>query len=269
VKPTNNTEKRKSNTLGFFTALQFLTVFPGPEPKETKDNSFGESLPYFPVIGLIIGAILYGLYYGLTFIFPSQLVTVLIILALVIISGAHHLDGFIDTFDGVTGSKPRERRLEIMTDSHAGAIGVVAVILLMLGKYAALSSVTSPLPALLLMSVLSRWTSVFLLFAFPYARQTGMGLLFKQGARWYRLAIATVISLVISIFLLSWWGIVLMASLTLIIAAVAIFFKNRLGGLTGDCYGAVIEISEVIVLVLLIIFQGDYYGLICNIMEWR
>ena len=240
--------------MGFFTALKFLTIFPGPESKETKDSSFGESLPYFPVVGLVIGAVLYGLYYGLSFILPSQLVTVLIILALVIMSGAHHLDGFIDTFDGITGSKPREKRLEIMADSHAGAIGVVAVIFLMLGKYAALSSLTGSLPALLLMPVLSRWTAVFLLFAFPYARQTGMGLLFKQGARWYRLAIATVISLAIATLLLSWWGIVLMASLTLIVACIAVFFKNRLGGLTGDCYGAMIELAEVIVLVLLVLF---------------
>jgi adenosylcobinamide-GDP ribazoletransferase len=240
--------------LGFFTALKFLTVFPGPETKETRGSSFGESLPYFPVIGLVIGIILYGLYYGLSFILPVSLVTVLIILALVVISGAHHLDGFIDTFDGITGSKPREKRLEIMLDSHAGAIGVVAVVLLMLGKYAALSSMTSPLPALLLMPVLSRWTSVFLLFAFPYARQTGMGLLFKQGARWHRMAIATAISIAIAVVLLSWWGIVLMASLTLIIAAIAVFFKNRLGGLTGDCYGAIIELAEVIVLVLLVLF---------------
>ncbi|MEJ2739795.1 MAG: adenosylcobinamide-GDP ribazoletransferase [Dehalococcoidia bacterium] len=240
--------------MGFFTALKFLTIFPGPEPKKIKDSSFGESLPYFPVVGLVIGAILYGLYYGLTLILPLQIVIVLIILALVIMSGAHHLDGFIDTFDGITGSKPREKRLEIMADSHAGAIGVVAVILLMMGKYTALYSVTGPLPALLLMPVLSRWTSVFLLFTFPYARQTGMGLLFKKGARWYRLAIASVISLAAAILLLSWWGAVLMASLTLIVAAIAVFFNNRLGGLTGDCYGAIVEMSEVIVLVLLIIF---------------
>lgn len=241
--------------MGFFTALKFLTIFPGPQPKEIKEDYFGESLTYFPVVGLVVGGILYGLYYGLTFILPPPLVTVLIILALAIMSGAHHLDGFIDTFDGITGSKPREKRLEIMADSHAGAIGMVAVVVLMLGKYSALSSVIIPLQALLLMSILSRWTAVFMLFTFPYARQTGMGLLFKQGARWYRLVIASVISLAIAILLLSWWGIVLMASLTLIIAVIAVFFKNRLDGLTGDCYGAIVELAEVIVLVLLVLFS--------------
>jgi adenosylcobinamide-GDP ribazoletransferase len=241
--------------LGFCIALKFLTIFPGPEPKEIKNGYFGESLPYFPIVGLVIGAVLYGLYYGLTFILPASVVTVLIILALVIMSGAHHLDGFIDTFDGITGSKPREKRLEIMADSHAGAIGVVAVILLMLGKYSALLSVTSPLPALLLMPVLSRWTAVCMLFAFPYARQTGMGLLFKRGARWYRLAIATVISLAIAILLLSWLGAVLVTLLALIVSGIAVFFNNRLGGLTGDCYGAIIELAEVIVLILLVLFS--------------
>lgn len=241
--------------MGFFIALKFLTVFPGPGPKEMKDSLFGRSLIYFPLVGLLLGAILFGLYYGLMFILPEQLVTILIILALTIMTGAHHLDGFVDTFDGITGSKSREKRLEIMADSHTGAIGVVAVVFLIVIKYVALSSVIDPLPALLLMPVLSRWMAVSTIFSFPYARQTGMGLAFKQGARWYTLAIATVLSLVISTALLQWWGLVLMVSLLLIVSCIAAFFNTRLNGLTGDCYGAIIELAEVIVLILLIIFS--------------
>lgn len=241
--------------MGFFIALKFLTIFPGPGPKEIKDSLFGHSLAYFPLVGLLLGAVLFGLHYGLMFILPEQLVTIVIILALAIMTGAHHLDGFVDTFDGITGSKSREKRLEIMADSHTGAIGVVAVIFLIATKYTALSSVVDPLPALLLMPTLSRWAVILTIFSFPYARPNGMGLAFKQGARWYTLAVATVLSLAISILLLQWWGLALMASLLLIVFGIAVFFSSRLGGLTGDCYGAIIELAEVIVLILFVIFS--------------
>lgn len=241
--------------MGFFIALKFLTIFPGPEPKEMKESLFGRSLAYFPLVGLLLGGVLFGLYYGLTYILPEQLVTILVLLALAIITGAHHLDGLTDTFDGITGSKPREKRLEIMSDSRTGAMGVVAVVFLIVIKYAALSSVIDPLAALLLTPVLSRWTVVVTIFSFPSARPSGMGLSFKQGARWYALVIATVLSLAVSIILLQWWGPVLMVALMLVVSGIAVLFSKRLGGLTGDCYGAIIELSEAIVLILLIVIS--------------
>ena len=97
--------------------------------------------------------------------------------------------------------------------------------------------------------------AVAAIYSFPYARQTGMGLAFKQGARWYTLAAATIVSLVISILLLYWWGPVLMVLLLLFVSGIAVFFNKRLGGLTGDCYGAIVELSEVITLILLVIFS--------------
>jgi adenosylcobinamide-GDP ribazoletransferase len=241
--------------LGFFIALKFLTVFPGPEPKEMKDSLFGRSLAYFPLVGLLLGGVLFGLYYGLMYILPEQLVTILILLVLAIMTGAHHLDGLADTFDGITGSKPRERRLEIMSDSRTGAIGVVAVIFLVIIKYVALLSAIDPLTALLLMTVLSRWVVVCAIFFFPYAKQAGMGLLFKQGVRWYTLVIATILSLTISLVLLQWWGIILTIALLLVVTGIAIFFNRRLGGLTGDCYGAIIELSEAITLISIIVIS--------------
>jgi adenosylcobinamide-GDP ribazoletransferase len=241
--------------LGFFIALKFLTVFPGPEPKEMKDSLFGRSLAYFPLVGLLLGGVLFGLYYGLMYILPEQLVTILTLLALAIMTGAHHLDGLADTFDGITGSKPRERRLEIMSDSRTGAIGVVAVIFLVIIKYVALLSAIDPLTALLLMTVLSRWVVVCAIFFFPYAKQAGMGLLFKQGVRWYTLVIATILSLTISLVLLQWWGIILTIALLLVVTGIAIFFNRRLGGLTGDCYGAIIELSEAITLISIIVIS--------------
>lgn len=231
--------------------MQFLTILPAPARRVTT-GTFGQSLLYFPLVGLILGAILLGLHYGLTFILPAPVVNALLITVLVILTGAHHLDGFTDTCDGVIAGKSREERLAIMSDSQVGAFGIAGAILLLLLKYVSLSSAPI-LPALLLMPTLSRWAMVSAIFAFPYAKSPGMGTAFKQGASWKRLIIATAIALIAAVALLKWWGLVLVAALWLAIFGVASYFHSRLGGLTGDNYGAINELAEVLVLLLLIV----------------
>jgi len=206
-------------------------------------------------VGLILGVILLGLHYGLSFILPPTIVNALLIIALVILTGAHHLDGFIDTCDGVISGKSRKERLAIMSDSKVGAFGIVGAILLLLLKYVSLSSALI-LPALLLMPTLSRWAMVSVIFTFPYAKSSGMGLAFKQGASWQRLTIATIIALIAAVALLKWWGLVLMAALGLIVFGISSYFHTRLGGLTGDNYGAINELAEVFVLLLIILLGG-------------
>ena len=238
--------------MGFWAALQFLTIFPTPLRRKVTAKTSGQSLTYFPLVGLILGAILLGLNYGLTFILPFSVVNALLIIALVILTGAHHLDGFIDTCDGVIAGKSKKERLAIMSDINVGTFGIVGAILLLLLKYVSLSS-TRILPALLLMPTLSRWTMVSIIFTFPYAKRSGMGLAFKRGATWQRLTVATIIALIVAVVLLNLWGLVLMAALWLISFGTACYFRSRLGGLTGDNYGAINELAEVLVLILLIL----------------
>jgi len=238
--------------MGFWAALQFLTIFPTPLRHEVTAKTSGQSLTYFPLVGLILGAILLSLHYGLTLILPPPVVNALLIIALVILTGAHHLDGFIDTCDGVIAGKSKKERLAIMSDSKVGAFGIVSAILLLLLKYASLSSAPI-LPSLLLMPTLSRWAMVGIIFTFPYAKSSGMGLAFKQGASWQRLTISTAIALIAAVVLLKWWGLVLVAALGLIAFGIASYFRSRLSGLTGDNYGAINELAEVLVLLLLIL----------------
>jgi adenosylcobinamide-GDP ribazoletransferase len=240
--------------MGFWAALQFLTIFPTPLRHKVTATTSGQSLTYFPLVGLILGAILLGLHYGLTLILPSSVVNALLIIVLVILTGAHHLDGFIDTCDGVIAGKSKKERLAIMSDTKVGAFGIVGAILLLLLKYASLSSAPI-LPALLLMPTLSRWIMVSIIFIFPYAKSSGMGLAFKQGATWQRLTIATTIAFIVAVAVLKLWGLVLMATLWLIVFGIAGYFRSRLGGLTGDNYGAINELAEVLVLLLLILIR--------------
>jgi adenosylcobinamide-GDP ribazoletransferase len=239
--------------LGFCAALQFLTIFPVPLPNKDYIRASSQSLPYFPLIGLILGTILLGLYYGLMLVLPQLIVIALLITALAILTGAHHLDGLIDTCDAVFTGTTKKERLAIMSDTKVGAFGIISVVLLLMLKYVSLLSVSMILPALLLMPTLSRWVMSSVIFTFPYARKTGMGLPFKQGATWQKLAISTTIALIMAVALLKWWGLLLMAILWLIVYSIGIFFRKRLGGLTGDTYGAINEISEVLVLLMVVL----------------
>ncbi|MDP2931716.1 MAG: adenosylcobinamide-GDP ribazoletransferase, partial [Chloroflexota bacterium] len=143
--------------MGFWTALEFLTILPAPRHREVTAKHAGESLTYFPLVGLLLGAILLGLYYGLRLVLPPAVVTALLVIALATLTGAHHLDGLIDTSDGVIAGKSKEERLAMLSDGRVGVFGIVAVVLLLLLKYVSLSA--APIsPALLLMPTLSRWS---------------------------------------------------------------------------------------------------------------
>jgi adenosylcobinamide-GDP ribazoletransferase len=239
--------------LGFWAAIQFLTIFPTPLHHDVDDQRLGESLTYFPLVGLILGAILFGLQYGLNFLLPAPVTSALLVMALVILTGAHHLDGLIDTCDGVFAGKTAKQRLRIMADTQVGTFGIAGAILVLLLKYACLSSYMPMLPALLLLPTLGRWGMVVAIFTFPYAKTSGMGLAFKQGATWQRLAIATAIALVTAFLLLQWKGVLLMTLVYACAFGIGIYLNSRLRGLTGDTYGAINELVEALVLLLVIV----------------
>ncbi len=243
--------------MGFWAAVRFLTIFPTPFRHQLGDKEIKASLTYFPLVGLGIGLILIGLDWGLKLLLPSPVANAFLIVALIIITGALHLEGFIDTCDGVLGGSTPEERLEIMKDSRTGAFGVTGAFLLLLIKYATLISLPPKLKmqALCLMPTLSRWTIVEAIFFFPYARSSGTGLIFKQGANQVRLIIATTITFATSVLLLKELGVVVMLTLGVIILGIAKYLHSRLGGLTGDNYGAINEVAEVIVLVLLLLLD--------------
>ncbi len=246
--------------MGFITAIRFLTIIPLPGRMATAKDDLGRSLPFFPLVGLICGGILLLLNYLFSMFLPAPVTYVLLIICLVILTGAHHVDGLMDTFDGLVAGRTRERRLEIMQDSKIGSFGISAAALLFLLKFVALAECPAIIPALLLMPALSRWMMVSAIFTFTSAKNSGMGFVFKQCTRWWGFMIATLIALISSAAIFNWRGILLMAGLWLIASLIMLFFRSRFGGLTGDNYGAINEISETLVVLLIIIivhFLGE------------
>ena len=162
---------------------------------------------------------------------------------------------------GMAAGRSSEERLAIMRDSRVGGLGVVGGCLLLLAKYVSLLALPSGyrLEGLILMPVLSRWAMVYAIFGYPYARKVqGMGQAFKEQANGQRLTIATLVALAASLLLMKALGLALMAAVWLILMVMAYFLKRRLGGLTGDTYGAINEVMEVCVLILAPVIANEY-----------
>jgi adenosylcobinamide-GDP ribazoletransferase len=228
----------------------------------------GRSTVWFPVVGLIIGAILALMNWVFSLFLPDEVTGGLTIILLVIITGAMHLDGFADTFDGLAGNKSAEERWKVMHDSRNGAFGITGMILLLLTKFLLLNSIPQAFvaPTLLLMPVIGRWTMVYAIAVYPYARKEGLGKAFKDGVTRMRLIIATIITLGLAVFL-AWWADVdyyyivaigIAAIIWILIVAVSEYFRRKFAGLTGDTYGAINELAEIGVLLIVSIacFNG-------------
>jgi len=242
----------------FLAALQFLTTIPLPRRREPSPEELGRSIVYFPIVGLIIGLILAGLNLLLGLILPPAVANALLIVSLVVITGALHLDGFVDTCDGIAGHKTVEDRWRVMHDSRAGGFGIVGVALLLLVKYVSLSNIPGFLimTTLVFMPIVSRWAMVYAVFAYPYARPSGLGKVFKQGASWPRFTVATLITFAVAVVLIPLFqltGLAIMFGIWVITVVMATYFKGKFSGLTGDTYGAINEVVEVSVLILVVL----------------
>ncbi len=244
----------------FLAALRFLTTIPLPWVREARPEELGRSTGYFPVVGIIIGLILVGLSWLFELLLsppspsplPSPLVYVLLVVSSVVISGALHLDGFVDTCDGIAGHKTSKERWQVMSDSRVGAFGIIGVVLLLLVKYVALGNIPPDLLmlTLVLMPMVSRWAMVYAIFAYPYAKPSGLGVVVKQGTRWPGFLMATLITLVVAYVLARVMGLAIMLGIWIIAMVMAGYFKRKFSGLTGDTYGAINEVTEVSVLIL-------------------
>ena len=236
---------------GFVTALQFLTIIRVSKYHEMTEEQLGRSMAWFPFIGLVIGLILAGVRSLLILIFPPSLADVLVIVTLVVLAGALHLDGFADTIDGLAGGKDRERILAIMRDSRIGSFAVTGLALLLLLKVTALMGVPDEVKnrTLIIMPVLGRWSTVLLASFFSYARSgQGTAQTFIRFAGKGESLISTLVTALIVIALFSVQGVVIVlvaASFTLLFG---LYFKRRIGGVTGDIMGASCELNEMLCL---------------------
>jgi adenosylcobinamide-GDP ribazoletransferase len=227
-------------------AFGFLTILPvGGQPLEQPGRAFA----WFPLVGLFIGTFLVLI----AQFAPPTLAPFLIVVAWVVMTGGLHLDGFGDSCDGLFATTTPERRLEIMKDPRTGTWAVVGLVVLLIGKVSLVSQVAPLL--LVVVPVVGRYAMVSAALFYPYARPTGLGAYFRNGLTAREGWIATFLAIVVVLLIATQNH---RALPTLIVAPVVVLLVGRWtarrlgGGLTGDVYGFICELTELLCLVGLV-----------------
>lgn len=233
--------------------FQFLTKLPINIKIDADKKDFSKGIIWFPLVGLVIGLLLAGLYYISSLVFSTILVSVIIVVFEIFITGGLHLDGLADSFDGLYSYRDKDRMLEIMKDSRIGANGVIILILNILIKVFLINEFNQDYIyyALILMPVVSRFTTVFLSRFSYYARKNGMGGFFIGETSTKQFVIALIMTLLFS--MIYYQSILIL----IVIIIITIIFRNhvykKIDGITGDILGAWVELSEVLYLIFFLI----------------
>jgi len=233
-------------------ALTFLTKVPWPWRGPADAGALARSMFWFPWVGAGLGLIFWGAWGGLAKILPAPAAAALLLVLTVWITGGLHLDGLADTADGLGGGGVPAESLRIMKDSRVGAFGVLSLILALLLKFSlflSLADLAEGTKALLLYPVISRWGMVLLAYLSPYARpEGGLGQAMTLGVGLQVLAGAGLSAGALSLVILGTPGLALFAAAGALVWLGSLYFRQRLGGVTGDVLGAANEILEILVL---------------------
>jgi adenosylcobinamide-GDP ribazoletransferase len=231
-----------------------MTTLPVKLPEDWSVGDSGRASVWYPLVGLVIGALTWLSWKVTMLFFPSLIAGVITLVIWVALTGGLHLDGLADCCDGLLASTSVERRLEIMKDPHVGAFGVIGLILVLLLKAATLASLNSISSfSILLVASLARWC-VLLGGLLPLARTggSGMGADFAAGFQRSFLLLGGILPLAAAI-LLGTRGIL---SVLIGVGATALilwFAKSRIGGVTGDVFGSIVEMVETVVLLVFLV----------------
>jgi len=242
----------------FAIAWQFLTIIPIAKRLEAVPVDLARSMAFYPVVGLILGGVLWVFWKGLTPVIPSSVVDLILIALLVILTGGMHLDGLADTADGLWGGRDREQALKIMRDEHIGSFGVIALILMLMAKYLALTHLPLAVKGQILlgMPAIGRWAMVVVSYFSEYARSgPGLARPFIEHLSWRELTASTLAIILILLWLLRVQGLIDFTMIILVSFLCLWYFRRKLGGVTGDCLGAVGELVELTFLLSVLALQ--------------
>ena len=272
---------------GFLLLLSFMTRIPMPKI-DYDEEKLGKSMKLFPLVGVVIGFIL--LFFSIVFSYVLNnlsfsaflpIIILVVILTDLISTGALHLDGLADTFDGIFSYRSKHKMLEIMKDSRLGSNGALALILYFLLKFVLLFSLTiesreSALYAIMTYPVIARFCSVVSCASSPYARGSGMGKTFVDNTKICGLIVAAIITFLYTVGIIFTpyilfnnyslpveFIIKIIFIIVVIIGLLALFafafsklMERKIGGITGDTLGALLEISSLVYIFLLLVIPS-------------
>ena len=222
----------------FLGAIQFLTV----APVRRSVSRPGESAPFFPVVGAALGAGGGLILYFSQALLPQAVSSVIVLSLWALVTGGLHEDGFADVADAFRAGRPREKILTILKDSRIGAHGALALILISLVRWQALSAITvNPVLPLAAILAVSRASLVLLAWISPPAGG-GLGFEFSRALNSRSALIVAVQVIPCAVFFGA--GLLLIWGAFVIIMIARRYFVRRIGGVTGDCLGATCLIVE-------------------------
>jgi cobalamin 5'-phosphate synthase/cobalamin synthase len=226
---------------GFALAFSMLSILPFFRVHDFYKGINGYAVMFYPFVGFLLGSLLYGMALLLEPYFSAWHIGILLLGMWVLLTGALHLDGFADTIDGLFVSK--ERALEVMSDPHVGAMGMIFTFVFLLLKASALAALHTwyLLPFVLM---LGRLNAVVAIYALPYVKESGMGALAKEEFRLWQFCIVLLYVGIYAFF--TSWALVALSLVAFLL--MALLFLRRYGGMSGDMYGFVIEMSELLLL---------------------
>jgi adenosylcobinamide-GDP ribazoletransferase len=235
----------------FLTALGFLTTLPVRLRRAPEPGDLGRAAVWFPLVGALIGLIIAGGWLLFSNLFPPLLNAALTTALWVILTGGLHLDGLADCCDGLFSAKSKERRLEIMRDPHLGTFGALGLFLFLIMKVFAVGSLPEAIamPVLVVAPALARF---FLLPAgmMAPARLDGLGFQFKDSLGRGRILLAAVLPMAGMVFY-GWQFLAAGIFSAMVGAGVLLLARSRIGGLTGDVLGMLVEVAELAFLLVL------------------
>jgi len=244
-------------------AVTFLTGIPLKVEGDVSPADLWGSMGWYPLVGLAMGFAAWVVYAGLVSFLPGLVAATLVVILLELLTRGLHLDGLMDTADGILSGAPRERALEIMKDHNVGAMGVAAAVLLLVLKVAALGALSRADAAAPLLAgwCAARALPALNVYWWPYARLAGTGEAFTRDhtpgplqLAGGLLAAGVVVAGIAGPWAGaagSWYAGLLAAAVSMGVAlGVQAVVAKRLGGLTGDVYGMGIELAEAAALVV-------------------
>jgi len=237
----------------FLIAVQFISRIPVKKELDYNDKALAKSMIYYPLIGTLLGGILVLLDYLATSCFGQLVTSSLLLMAMVFLTGGIHLDGLMDSCDGLLSGRKKDRILEIMRDSRVGAFGVIGLVTLFLLKFSLLVELPSnhKVAILLYFPTISRWAIVYAAFKYPYARQSGLGKVYAENLKFRDLLVVNIWTLLLGVVLFQFRGLIIFLLVWLMTIIIAKLIVKKIDGLTGDNYGAINEFIEVFAILII------------------
>ena len=249
----------------FLTALLFFTRIPCPKWVNHSAENINKSSRYFPLVGIIVGSIGAITYFGAQFILPTNIAIIISMLSTIWVTGAFHEDGFADVCDGFGGGWTTDKILTIMKDSRLGTFGVTGLIAILALKFLALFHLQEASQNIILILIaghaISRFFATLLVYTHEYVRDASSSKLkttpLKMSTK--SLLIAAFFGLLPLFFFTSYIVFLSIIPLLLTYGYLSRLFKKWIGGQTGDCAGALQQVSEVVFYISILIY-GNYFS---------